>query len=50
MFDFERFFEALVRAKEIKGITNSAIAMSALVELANERMDEIETKVSDNGR
>lgn len=39
---FERFFDALVRAKEIKGITNSAIAVSALVELATERMDQIE--------
>ena len=40
--EFERFFDALVRTKELKGITNSAIGMSALVELANERMDEIE--------
>ncbi len=39
---FERFFDALVRTKEIKGITNSAIAVSSLVELATERMDQIE--------
>jgi hypothetical protein len=48
--EFERFFDALVRAKELKGITNSAIAVSALVDLANERMDQIEAKVNDNGR
>lgn len=42
--EFERFFDALVRAKELKGITNSAIAMSALVELASKRMEATPAK------
>lgn len=39
--DFDRFFDAIVRAKEMKGIQNSAIAIGALIELATERMNQL---------
>lgn len=38
---FDGFFEAIVRVKGLKNVHNSALAMALLVELANERMDEL---------
>ncbi|MFH0351043.1 MAG: ParB N-terminal domain-containing protein [Chromatiales bacterium] len=39
--EFTRFFEAIVRVKEMTGVTNSAMAMSMLIDFANERLDQL---------
>lgn len=38
--DFDRFFEALVKVKQLRGITNSAVALATLIELAEAKMGE----------
>lgn len=42
--DFDRFFDTVVRAKDYKNITNSAVALRVLVDLANERLDMLESE------
>jgi hypothetical protein len=39
---FEDFLEAIIRAKALKGVNNSSVAVALLCELAGERMDQIE--------
>ena len=40
--DFDAFFDTVIRVKDFKGVTNSAVAMRLLVDLANERIDQLE--------
>lgn len=44
--DFDRFFESMIRLKKLKGIVSSAIALRSLIDLANERMDQIDAETS----
>ena len=40
--DFDKFFDTIVRTKQTLNITNSAVAMSAMIDLVNQRLDDIE--------
>ena len=40
--DFEDFFATVVKAKEVRGITNTAIAMRVVIDIARERLEEEE--------
>jgi len=42
--DFDRFFEAVVKTKTLKNITNTAIAIRAMADLALERIAELESQ------
>lgn len=49
--DFDRLFDAVVRAKKLLDVHNSAIALRMLADLALERLEELEAEVSeDDGR
>lgn len=39
--EFENLFETIVKAKDYSGITNTSTAFSRILELANERLDQI---------
>jgi len=45
--DYDRTFEALVRTKHALEIVNSALTLRAIVELAHERLDQIEAEMTE---
>jgi hypothetical protein len=45
---FDKFFKTIVKVKDLKGITNSAVALRTLVDLANERLQQMEEEVAEN--
>lgn len=42
--DFDDFFEGVVRVKELRNVVNNAIAVRLMVDLANERLDQMEAE------
>jgi hypothetical protein len=42
MKDYQDFFETMVRTKDTKEIVNQALAVRAMIDLASERLDQIE--------
>lgn len=44
--DFDQFFDTIVRTKEVHNIQNNAMAITALAEMAMERLDQIETEIA----
>lgn len=46
--EYQRFFEVMLKTKDVKGITNDAVSVVAMVELAAERLEQLdETEDSD---
>jgi hypothetical protein len=42
--DFDQFFNSIVRTKALKNVTNTALAIRIMAELAVERLDELEAE------
>ena len=42
--DFDRFFDSVVKTKTLKNITNTAIAIRTMADLALERIAELESQ------
>lgn len=43
--EFDQFFDAIVRTKEVHNIQNNAMAITALAEMAMERLDQLEAEI-----
>lgn len=41
---FEQFFETVVRTKELTGVVNNALALATMLELATQRLDQLEAE------
>ncbi len=44
---FEDFLETVIRTKSLKGVNNSAVAVSLLCQMAGERMDQLEAEAAE---
>lgn len=42
--DYEAFFQTMLRTKDVRDVTNDAVSIAVMVELAKERLDQIEAE------
>lgn len=45
--EYEAFFETMMRTKDVRDVTNDAVTLSVMVQLAKERLDQIEAETEE---